>query len=111
MKDYLRAVIHALALLIHRREEALEIAAREPMRLMNVSDRAELRRQIDSIAEMLRVRPYPTVEAIVNSNEIAAHEYGSGVENPLTLWDLHWVKELDDAGFIDELLLQLSPKA
>jgi hypothetical protein len=24
--------------------------------------------------------------------------------NPLTLWDLHWVKELDDTRFIDELI-------
>lgn len=108
MKNYMKAVIHALALLIYRREEALEIAAQEPMRLMKISDRAELRRQVDSIAEMLQVKPYPTSEAIVNSNEIAAHEYGAGVENPLTLWDLHWVKELDDEGFIDGLVAKLS---
>jgi ABC-type nitrate/sulfonate/bicarbonate transport system substrate-binding protein len=110
MKNYMKAVIHALALLIYRREEALEIAAREPMRLMKISDRAELRRQVDSIAEMLQVKAYPTAEAIVNSNAIAAHEYGAGVQNPLTLWDLHWVKELDDEGFIDGLTVDLSSK-
>jgi hypothetical protein len=42
----------------------------------------ELRRQVDTTAEMLHVKPYPTVEAILNMNEIAAHEYGAGVENP-----------------------------
>ena len=78
------------------------------MRLMKISGRAELRRQVESIAEMLHVKPYPTTEAIVNSNEIAAHEYGTAVENPLTLWDLHWLKELDDEGFIDELVARLS---
>lgn len=108
MKSYMKAVIHALALLRHRRDEAVEIAAGEPMRLMNISDRAELRRQVDSIAEMLRVRPYPTAEAIVNTNAIAAHEYGARIENPVTLWDLHWVKELDDEGFIDHLVAGLS---
>jgi ABC-type nitrate/sulfonate/bicarbonate transport system substrate-binding protein len=108
IRNYMKAVIHALALFIYRREEAVEIAAGEPMRLMEVSDRAELRRQVDSIAEMLHVKPYPTAEAIVNSNEIAAHEYGAGVENPLALWDLHWLKELDDEGFIDELVASLS---
>ena len=108
MRNYMKAVIHALALFIYRREEAVEIAAGEPMRLMEVSDRAELRRQVDSIAEMLHVKPYATAEAIVNSNEIAAHEYGAGVENPLALWDLHWLKELDDEGFIDELVASLS---
>lgn len=108
MKNYMKAVIHALALLRHRRDEAVEIATREPMRLMNISDRAELRRQVDSIAEMLRVKPYPTAEAIMNTNAIAAHEYGVRIENPVTLWDLHWVKELDDEGFIDNLVAGLS---
>ncbi len=108
MKNYMKAVIHALALLRHRRDEAVEIAAREPMRLMNISDRAELSRQVDSIAEMLRVKPYPTAEAIMNTNAIAAHESGARIENPVTLWDLHWVKELDDEGFIDNLVAGLS---
>jgi hypothetical protein len=57
---------------------------------------------------MLRVKPYPTAEAIVNTNAIAAHEYGAQIDNPVTLWDLHWVKELDDEGFIDELVTSLS---
>ena len=29
MKDYLKAVVHALALLVHRRDEAMEIVAAE----------------------------------------------------------------------------------
>jgi len=109
MKDYLKAIIHALALLIYRREDALEIAAGEPMRLMKITDPAELRRQVDSMVEKLRVKPYPTVDAILHTNEIAAQEYGAAVDNPLTLWDLHWLKDLDDAGFIDSLIADLSP--
>jgi len=108
MKNYMKAVVHALAVLLYRRDEAMEIVAEEPLHVMKVSDRAELRRQVDAIAELLRVTPYPTVEAIVNSNEIAAREYGVGVENPLTLWDLHQLKELDDEGFIDGLIANLS---
>ena len=104
MKDYLKAVVHALALLIYRRDEAMEIIAQEPMRLMQLTDIVELRRQVDSIAELLQVKPYPTIEAIVNTNEIAALEYGAEVENPMTLWDLHWLKELDDEGFIEDLI-------
>jgi hypothetical protein len=108
LKDYMKAVIHAVALIVHRRADAMEIIAQEPMRLMKVTDRAELRRQVDSIAELLQVKPYPTIEAIVNTNEIAAQEYGPTVDNPLTLWDLHWLKELDDKGFIDNLIASLS---
>ncbi len=107
MRDYVKSVVHAIALLIHSRDEAMEIIRQEPMHLMNVSDMSELRRQVDSIAEMLQVKPYPTLEAIMNTNEIAAAEYGAGVDNPLALWDLHWLKELDDEGFIDRLIADL----
>src|SRR5581483_9416977 len=72
------------------------------------TDPAELRRQVDSMVEKLRVRPYPTIDAILHTNEIAAQEYGAAVDNPLTLWDLHWLKELDDEGFIDGLIADLS---
>lgn len=108
MKGYLKAVVHALGLLIYRKDDALEIAAGEPMRLMKLSDPAELRRQVDSMVEKLRVKPYPTVDAILHTNEIAAHEYGGAVDNPLMLWDLHWLKELDDEGFIDGLIANFS---
>lgn len=108
MKDYLKAVIHALALLVYRRDDAMEIIAQEPMRLMRITDHAELRRQVDSIAELLQVKPYPTIEAILNTDEIAAQEYGPTADNPLALWDLHWLKELDDEGFIDRLIAELS---
>jgi hypothetical protein len=111
MENYLKAVIHALGLLIYRREAALEIAAREPMRLMKITDPAELRRRVDSMVEKLRVKPYPTVDAILHTNGVAAREYGAAVDNPLTLWDLHWLKELDDEGFIDRLIADLSTMA
>jgi hypothetical protein len=53
----------------------------------------------------LKLKPYPTPLAVANTYEIATLEYphASGI-NPLALWDLHWVKELDDQGFIDRLL-------
>jgi len=108
LKDYMKAVIHAVALLIYSRDEAMEIICQEPMRLMKITDHIELRRQVDSMAELLQVKPYPTIEAIMNTNDIAAQEYGPTVENPLTLWDLHWVKELDDEGFIDNLVANIS---
>ena len=108
LKDYMKAVIHAVALIMYRREQAMEIVGREPMRLMKITDATELRRQVDSIAQWLQAKPYPTTEAIVNTNDIAAQEYGPTVENPLALWDLHWLKELDDEGFIDDVVAKLT---
>ena len=104
LRDYTKAVIHAVCLMILRKDEALEIVAQEPMKRMKITDGRELERQYDSIVKRLQLKPYPTPTAIANTFEIAAAEFGAADINPLTLWDLHWVKELDDNGFIDNLV-------
>jgi hypothetical protein len=104
LSDYTKAVIHAVCLMILRKDEALEIVAQEPMKRMKITEGRELERQYDSIVKLLQLKPYPTPTAIANTFEIAAAEFGAADINPLTLWDLHWVKELDDNGFIDNLV-------
>jgi len=108
LKDYLKAVLHALCLMKFSREEALKIVADEPMKRMKITGPQELERRFDDIVAGLKTQPYPTPEAIANTYEIATLEYpGAKGLNPLSLWDLHWVKELDDTGFIDDLLRQM----
>ena len=93
--------------MILRKEEALKIVAAEPMKRMKITDHRELERQFDSIVKLLQLKPYPTPQAIANTFEIATAEFGAADINPLTLWDLHWVKELDDEGFIDNLIREM----
>jgi len=109
MTAYLKGVIHALCVLKFRRAEALAIANQEPKRLIGLEDQAEFERWFDHIVNDLQVKPYPTIEAIANSCEAAVVEYPevAGV-NPLACWDLHWLKELDACGFIDELVKALT---
>lgn len=108
LRDYVKAVIHALCLITLRREEALDIVSQEPMRRMKIQDRRELERQFDSTAAGLKIRPYPAPEAVAYTYEMAAFKYpGAKGLNPLSLWDLHWVKELDDEGFIDSLIKKM----
>jgi ABC-type nitrate/sulfonate/bicarbonate transport system substrate-binding protein len=109
MVRYVKAAIHAVALIKLRRDEAMQIVAEEPARLMNLDqDPRELARQLNCIAESLQLKPYPTPASLENTYEIACAEWpdAAGI-NPLTLWDLHWVKQLDDEGFIDTLVRQL----
>jgi hypothetical protein len=110
MVRYVKSAIHATCLLKLRRNAALEIVSDEPARLMRLQDnRAELERQVTCIATTLQTRPYPTPAALANTHEIACAEYpGSAGINPLTLWDLHWVKQLDDEGFIDTLVAEMT---
>ena len=87
----------------------MEIAAGQPMKRMGIEDNAELERQFDSIVSTLKPKPYPTPQAIANSHEIAVIDFpGAKSVPPLSVWDLHWVKELDDEGFIDTLMVKLA---
>lgn len=109
LRRYVAAVIHAICLMKLCRDEAMEIVSREPMRLMEIEDLRELRRRVDCIAERLEVKPYPTPEAIANTYEVALTEWpGARGVNPLSLWDLHWVKQLDSEGFIGNLVAEMS---
>jgi hypothetical protein len=109
LTDYLKALVHAVCLMMFRRDEALAIVAGEPMKRMKIDSREELERQFDSIVKGLKPKPFPTPQAIANTYEIATVEYpGAAGINPMALWDLHWVKALDDEGFIDQLTEKLS---
>jgi beta-phosphoglucomutase-like phosphatase (HAD superfamily) len=111
LKDYLRAGIHAVCLMLLDRPRALAICSGEPMKRLGIADRDELERQFDSIVSSLKARPYPTPQAIANSYEIATLDYPAAAGmNPMCLWNLRWVKELDDEGFIDGLVEKLSKK-
>src|SRR5581483_787549 len=103
---YVKSAIHAACLMKLRRQEALEIVSQESAKLMKLDENwPELERWFDSIAGELELKPYPTPAAIANSYEIACAEWpgGKGI-NPMALWDMHWVKQADDEGFIDRLI-------
>ncbi|HZT09154.1 MAG TPA: hypothetical protein VFC51_19195 [Chloroflexota bacterium] len=109
MQRYVQAAVHALCLMRLRRDDALGIVARDCAALMGLDqDRAELERWYDCIAGDLEMKPYPTPMGIANTYEIACAEWpgGKGI-NPLTLWDIHWLKQIDDEGFIDRLIASL----
>ncbi len=106
LSNYVKAVLHALWLVKHDKEAAMKIVAGEPMKRMKVEKLADMESHFDAIVAKLQLKPYPTPEAIAHTYEIAVEEYGAQGINPMTLWDLHWLKELDDVGFIDDLMKQ-----
>jgi hypothetical protein len=104
LRDYVKSVLHALAWLTARRDEAFSALTPELKACMKLEGDVELKRRFDSVLRGLKARPYPTPQAIANTYEIAMIEYpGAKRINPLSLWDLHWVKDLDDEGFIEQL--------
>lgn len=58
----------------------------------------------EDLAPFLEPKLYPSLPAIQNVFELAKHDHPecSGL-NPLSLWDMHYLRNLDDAGFFDRL--------
>jgi hypothetical protein len=108
LRNYVKAVIHGICWMKHRKQEAMKVVTEEPMRRMKISDVHEMEKHFDAIVGKLQIKPYPTLEALAHTYEIACQEYGAKGLNPLALWDMHWVKELDDEGFVDGLIDNLA---
>jgi len=57
-----------------------------------------------SIASALEPKLYPTPQAIANVYEEGLRQDKDAAKiNPMELWDLHFLRELDDAGFVEGL--------
>ena len=67
-------------------------------------DREMVEYLYSDLAPHLEKKPYPTVTAIQNVFELARHRDPEANEvNPLSLWNMHYLRQLDDSGFIDGL--------
>jgi ABC-type nitrate/sulfonate/bicarbonate transport system substrate-binding protein len=110
MRQYVKSILHALVWLTKHSDDTFAVLTDDLRQCIALEDDAELRRRFDSVVSGLKIPPYPTTEAITNTYAIATMEYPGAIGlNPLALWDLHWVKELDDEGFIAQLLSRSAP--
>ena len=74
----------------------------------------ELRRRVPEAGRVsynsvvkLQPKPYPDNRGIGNAYELCCLKDPKAKElSPLALWDLHYLRELDDSGFIDQLYIR-----
>ena len=54
--------------------------------------------------ERMPSKPYPDAQAIINAYELGCIKAPEAKQlSPMALWDLHYLRELDNSGFIDKL--------
>ncbi|MPZ15125.1 MAG: hypothetical protein GEU73_12000 [Chloroflexi bacterium] len=79
----------------------------EAQRFLDVKDSRRYKQNGGSAEYVARspIKPYPSGEGILNAYELSRMRYeeAQGV-NPLALWDMHYLRDLDLSGFIDELI-------
>ncbi|HMA81207.1 MAG TPA: ABC transporter substrate-binding protein, partial [Candidatus Binatia bacterium] len=107
-EDESRALIMALIDGIHffktQKADTLKIVRKHCSELLKMRSDEEWDCFYDNQAASLESTPYPSIEAIQNVFALAVKRNPEIKEfNPLALWDLHYVKEIDDSGYIRRL--------
>jgi ABC-type nitrate/sulfonate/bicarbonate transport system substrate-binding protein len=107
-EDECRSLIKALIDGIHffktKKADTLSIIKKHCSELLRMHDDEEWDCFYEDQAASLEKVPYPSIEAIQNVFALAVKRNPEIKEfNPLALWDLHYVKEIDDSGYIRRL--------
>ncbi len=99
----LKAVIEGIAYFKLHRENTVDIIQRcysEDAKL----DRTMAERVYDNLAPNLDPRLYPSLEAVGNVYQEAVKQDKDAARiRPMALWDLHFLRQIDDSHFVDKL--------
>jgi hypothetical protein len=101
----MRALYRGLDTFHRSRDAALAIISGEPARLMGLRGGQEVELQYERLRQNLDERPIPRLDALTTTFAMLHEGYMplTGM-NPLSLWDLHYVCELEEDRFMERLL-------
>ena len=101
---FLKALIDAIHFFKTKPAEVAAILKKNLARRYDLTDDAYYVHLQREWAKLLLTKPYPAPAAIHNVFELdAAHDPNMGNISPMEPWDLHYLREIDDSGFIDKL--------
>lgn len=99
-----KGLVDAIHYFLTRKQDTLEILKEHAAPILKLQSEPEVERLYEEWADSLERKPYPRLEAISNVFALAVRRNPEIAGfNPLALWDTHFVRELDDSGYIDKL--------
>ncbi len=99
-----RGFVDAIHFFITQKEETLEILKEHATPILRLQSDEEVETLYEEWAGSLERKPYPSLQAISNVFQLAVRRNPEIADyNPLALWDTHFVRQLDDTGYIDSL--------
>ena len=107
LRRLVRALYRAVDTFHHDEDTTVAIMWGEPSRLIGLKGDAAIRAYYTALRGGLDAKPIPRLESLVGSYEMLQREI-DGLEgmNPLELWDLRYVLELEEAHFMEDLAAQ-----
>jgi hypothetical protein len=101
---FLKALVEAIYFFKTHRQEVCEILSRELAPLLHLQGEDEVEYLHEQWSRLLLIKPYPHPLAIWNVYNL---DVGNDPEvnfiGPLEIWDTHYLRQIDDSGFIDHL--------
>ena len=104
MRQLTKGLVDSIHFFLTRKQETLEILKEHATPILKLQSDQEVERLYDEWAQSLEHKPYPNLAAISNVFQLALRrDPDIAGYNPLALWNTHFVRELDDSGYIDQL--------
>jgi len=104
VRQLTKGLVDAIHFFLTRKQKTLEILKEHATPILKLQSDEEVETLYDEWARSLERKPYPNLEAISNVFKLAVRRDPEiAGYNPLALWDTHFVRELDDSGYIDKL--------
>jgi ABC-type nitrate/sulfonate/bicarbonate transport system substrate-binding protein len=104
IRRLIRGFVDTIHFFLTRKEETMKILKNHLPAALGIKTDAELAALYGEWAESLERKPYPSMDAMANVFQLALRR-NPEVEgyNPVAMWDTHYLRELDDSGYIDKL--------
>jgi ABC-type nitrate/sulfonate/bicarbonate transport system substrate-binding protein len=100
---FLRGICEGIAFFKTHRAESIKIIQEKYKDEGNLDDEAATY-LYDELKMILQAKPYASIQAISNVYEISVEQNKSAEKtDPMALWDFHFLRRIDDSGFIDNL--------
>ena len=104
IRRLIRGVVDTIHFFLTQKEQTLKILQQHLTPLLHLESDEEVRALYQEWAQSMERKPYPSPQAIQNVFQLALRRNPEIAGfNPIALWDTHYVRELDDSGYIDRL--------
>ncbi len=104
LRRFVRALYRAVFTFHHDEALTLAVMAKEPARLIGLEGEDAIRSYYQALREGLDRKPIPRLESLVGTYEMLKMQIeGLDEMNPLELWDLRYVLELEESSFMETL--------
>jgi ABC-type nitrate/sulfonate/bicarbonate transport system substrate-binding protein len=103
VERFIKGTVEGMAYFKTHRKEAIQII-KDKFKTEGAVDDELANYLYDELDERLLRKPYPNMKGVLNAYEESVRQDKAAAKvNPMELWDFHFLRRIDDSGFIEGL--------